>query len=279
VNAATDPPLDPFAEHLAVRLDRLAENPGQAEDDEAGDGATDDEFDRVASVVVAQLRRESMWSGPPPELRATVLARALAVDVQTETPADVPQPTPALSAVPAPEPGIERTTSVTDISDQPETTPPVRDLPPRWRRLRYAVPLAAAAAVLFTFGVVAVDRAVRNDTPTGQHYVATGPVLEGQRPRLDLIVASTGAAGFAVTIQPHDLPAAPDGLYYAAWLHKPGSPDAYVPLGSFHARRAATIRLWSGVSPREYPEFVVTLQRVGQPSTPSGPVVVTARLG
>jgi hypothetical protein len=287
VSPQTEPLLDPFAEGLAARLDRLAEKAGQVDTgeqqgEEISDTFGDDELDQLATAIVTQLRDESTWSGPPPELRATVLARALAADPPTHTPADAaaavePEP-PALSAVPATEPDADIPGTVTDVPWVPATTPPSPALPPRWRRLRYAVPLAAAAAVLFTVGVVAVDRTIRTDTPTGQHYTATGSLPGGQRPRLDLIVATSGAAGFAVTIQPHDLPGAGEGLYYAAWLHKPGT-DAYVPLGSFHARRAASIRLWSGVSPREYPEFVVTLQRVGQPATPSGPVVATARLG
>jgi Anti-sigma-K factor rskA len=275
VNVDTDPPLDPFAEHLAVRLDQLAENAGQVDaGEETDDAHRDDELDQLATAVVAQLRQESTWTGPPPGLRAAVLARALAADAPTDA---RPEP-PAPSAVPAAEPDADLPPLRTEIAEEPETAPRAPGLPPRWRRLRYAVPLAAAAAILFTVGVVAVDRSIRSDTPVGQHYTATGPLLQGQRPRIDLIVATTGAAGFAVTIQPHDLPGAGEGLYYAAWLHKPGSNDAYVPLGSFHARQAASIRLWSGVSPRDYPEFVITLQRVGQPPTPSDQVVVTARL-
>jgi hypothetical protein len=275
VNVDTDPPLDPFAERLAVRLDRLAENAGQvAAGEETEDAHAGDELDQLASAVVAQLREESTWTGPPPELRASVLAGALAAD----TPSAAPERS-VLSVVPAPLPDVDVPAPVTDVPEQPATTPAAPGRTPRWRQLRYAVPLAAAAAVLFTVGVVAVDRTIRNDTPVGQHYTATGPLLQGQRPRIDLVVATTGAAGFAVTIQPHDLPGAGQGLYYAAWLHKPGSSDAYVPLGSFHARQAAAIRLWSGVSPRDYPEFVVTLQHVGQAPTPSAQVVVTARVG
>jgi hypothetical protein len=269
VNADTDPPLDPFAERLAASLDRVAEKAGQA------GGTQDDELDTFATAVVTQLRQEATWTGPPPELRASVLARALTAEVPT----DDPRPeTPRLSAVAGPEPGVDLATSMTDAAHQPEEPAPAGGLPARWRRLRYAVPLAVAAAVLFAVGVVAIDRSIRQDTPSGQHYVATSPVGEGQRPRIDLIVSSTGAAGFSVTIQPHDLPGAGEGQYYAAWLRKPGSTDAYVPLGSFHARQPATIRLWSGVSPRDYPEFVITLQREGEPSIPSDQVVATARL-
>jgi hypothetical protein len=278
VNADTDPPLDPFADRLAARLDRFADDAGQhAQGEETDDASDRDDVDRLASAVVAQLREESTWNGPPPQLRATVLARALA----TDGPADGRLEAPALSAVPQRDQAVDVRTPGPDVADRARerrTTTPATGMPPRWRRLRYAAPLAAAAAVLFTFGVVAVDRTIRDDTPVGQHYTATGSLVGGQRPRIDLIVADTGAAGFSVVVQPHDLPGAGAGLYYAAWLHKPGSPDAYVPLGSFHARQVATIRLWSGVSPHEYPEFVVTVQRVGQPPTPSDQVVATAML-
>jgi len=274
VNADTDPQLDPFADRLAARLDQLAEDAGQdAQGEETDDASDRDEFDRLASAVVAQLREESTWNGPPPQLRATVLARALAPDAL----ADNRMKAPAISAVPQPEQGVDGRLSVADVTPEPRTTTPATGLPPRWRRLRYAAPLAAAAAVLFTFAVVAIDRTIRDDTPVGQHYTATGSLSDGRRPRIDLIVADTGAAGFAVVIQPHDLPGAAVGFYYAAWLRKPGSPNDYVPLGSFHARQVATIRLWSGVSPREYPEFVVTVQRVGQPPAPSQ-VIATAML-
>jgi hypothetical protein len=283
VNADTDPPLDPFAERLATRLDRSAEEAGQDAGDDAQGKDTDDaserdELDRLATAVIAQLREESTWSRPPPELRASVLARALAADAPIDNPTTPRPEPPALAAVPDPEPGVDARVPIADVAHEPNTTAPATGLPPRWRRLRYAVPLAAAAAVLFTFAVVAIDRTIRGDTPAGQHYTATGSLPGGQRPRIDLIVADTGAAGFAVVVQPHDLPGAAEGWYYAAWLRKPGSPDAYVPLGSFHARRVAAIRLWSGVSPREYPEFVVTVQRVGQPATPSDRVVATAML-
>jgi hypothetical protein len=88
VSANTHPPLAAFAEPLARRLDRLA---GGADPDEgeAGPGDTDvacgevdnlrdaGELERLVSGVVAQLRDESTWKGPPLDLSARVLARAL----------------------------------------------------------------------------------------------------------------------------------------------------------------------------------------------------------
>ena len=116
MNADTDPPLDPFADRLAARLDRFAEDAGQHAQGEAADDVSDrDEFDRLASGVVAQLREESTWNGPPPQLRATVLARALAADA----PADGRVEAPALSAVPEPEQAVDERAPGPDVGTAP----------------------------------------------------------------------------------------------------------------------------------------------------------------
>jgi hypothetical protein len=86
----------------------------------------------------------------------------------------------------------------------------------------------------------------------------------------------TRPAGFAIRLQIRGLTPAATGEYYAAWLR--GS-QGVVPVGTFHWRRGAgQVDLWSGVDPARYPELFVTVQREGEPSTPSDQVVLTGRI-
>src|SRR4051812_12220785 len=81
--------------------------------------------DAVLDALTAELRAAATWSGPPPTLRAAILARAAAIE-----------PSPAV---------------------------PVRRrwAWPSWGRLRWAVPVAALVAVVFTVATLTVDRALQ----------------------------------------------------------------------------------------------------------------------
>jgi hypothetical protein len=141
----------------------------------------------------------------------------------------------------------------------------VTSLRPRWQRLAYAVPVAAAAAVILTLAVLGVQRAL---TP-GPDQVFTALGAGDLRAK---VTVTSKPSGFEITLDSEDLPAAPAGSYYAGWLRRgPGAGDV-VPIGTFHGRRVGDpIVLWSGVDPAEYRTFSVTLQRDGEPPVPTAP--------
>ena len=222
----------------------------------------------AGDLLLATLADESTWGEPPAALRDAVLARVLGTQAAGET------PTPLAAPVP-PEPGAVAEAPAVAEPDEDEDQPlaAVHELRGRLR-LRYAVPLAAAAAAVFTVGVIGVQQALAPEEPGGTTFAAVGTQLA---PRATgTVTVSKAAAGFRVVIDVHDLPAAEPGSYYIAWLR---GPNGVVPIGSFHARQIAKpITLWSGVDPADYPRFSVTLQREGAPPTPSGVVVMSGRL-
>jgi hypothetical protein len=196
-----------------------------------------------------------------------------------------PEATAAPAVEPDAEPDLaERATDEVPGSTVPEVpaVPPagagdeatVVELRPRWQRLTWAVPMAAAAAAVFTLAVIGVQQVLEPDAPAGVTYSASGTPLAPDAS--GKVTVAKAAAGFSVVIDVKQLPAAAPGSYYIAWLR---GPDGVVPLGSFHARQIAKpITLWSGVDPALYPTFSVTLQREGAPPTPSGVTVLRGQL-
>ena len=73
-----------------------------------------------------------------------------------------------------------------------------------------------------------------------------------------------------------DLPPAPAGSYYQAWLH--GTAGA-VSIGTFHLRDGSDgISLWAGVGADAYPVVMVTVQSEGSTTAP-GRLVLVGRTG
>jgi hypothetical protein len=229
-----EPARDDIVERLTAHLDRVAAR-------EQPTGA-----DERLDFVVAALASPAAWTEPP-DLRDAILIRVRAQ-------ADVaPQPQPAAAPEQAPEPA-------------PRPVIPPR---PRWQRLAWAVPVAAAAAVLFTFAVLGAQR-----------LLAPGPdatfTASGQQVSAEVEVTSE-PSGFKITLDARGLPGAPTGTYYAAWLRRGAS---VVPIGTFHARRHGDeVVLWSGVDPADYSTFSVTLQREDEPPLPTAPSARRVLLG
>jgi hypothetical protein len=236
---------DRFVDQLTRRLDARAErvDPAETGHPPDEDAALADVFDEV----VHELGEEATWSGVPFGLRDAVLGC-----VRTE--ADAADTPP-----------------VTEPADPPSLAEARNRRSPRARRWLLAVPAAAAVALVFTVGVLAVERALE---PRGESYSAAGT---GLAPAATATVSVLPApSGFKVSVDAEGLPAAAPGSYYAAWLQ---GPTGTVPLGSFHGRKTgAAIALWSGVDPAAYPDFLVTLQAEGDAPMPSGQVVMTATL-
>jgi hypothetical protein len=241
----------------------------------AAEGAADG-----ADVLLATLRAESTWGEPPAGLRDAVLARVLGAPAGDEPEApSAPEAAIADPASPeadvagAGEPEAAAGPAVPDEEDD-QPLAAVHEMRPRRLRLRYAVPLAAAAAAVFTVSVIGVQQALAPEEPGGVTFSAVGTQFAPQA--TGTVTVAKAAAGFRVVIDVHDLPAAQTGSYYTAWLR---GPNGVVPLGSFHARQVAKpITLWSGVDPADYPRFSVTLQQEGAPPAPSGVVVMSGEL-
>jgi hypothetical protein len=270
---------DLFAERLTEALDAHVVRPRRASDTDVADAGG------TAAALVAQLRAATTWSEPPADLRDTVLARVLGREAEPEPePEDEEPDEPPLAAEAAPVTApVTAPVAVLVPAGADEDVPAVedgaglaevRELRPRWRRLTWAVPIAAAAAALFTVAVLGVQQALEPGAPVGTTFSAAGTSLAPDAEAT--VTVAKAAAGFSVVIDARGLPAAADGSYYIAWLR---GPTGVVPIGSFHARAIAKpITLWSGVDPKLYPNFSVTLQREGAPPTPSGVTVLRGQL-
>jgi len=78
-------------------------------------------------------------------------------------------------------------------------------------------------------------------------------------------------SGWRVTLQGRGLPRLDNGFYYEAWLKSPGG--ILVPIGTFN--EPASVTLWSGVPPTQYPDITITRQRADGNPASSGQRVLT----
>ena len=265
-----------FVERLIAHLDRSAARDESApadtgtRPDDTGDG----DEDAAAASIATVLSSPAVWTDPP-DIRATLLARVRAeaarpVDGETSdpvsAPASAPAPAPAPALSPAPPVAAAEPVVAGPAADEPAvaTVTPLRRRP-SWQRLAVAVPVAAAAAAVLTLAVLGVQDAL--EPGPDSTFTALGPAGA----RADVEVTSR-ASGFEVTLESENLPAAPAGSYYAAWMRRGPGPGDVVPIGTFHGRRIGEpIVLWTGVDPARYRTFSVTLQREGEPPLPNAP--------
>jgi hypothetical protein len=291
----TDPQADAtsaaFVAYLAAHLDRyssregepdsvsgpLSEPDAELDEDQTTDEEQDAELDADLDLdsdldpisaarfegIRAALSDPSAWSEPP-DLRSSILARVRAQAENGTAPTEAPEP---VAEIQAPEPEAD---VVPDEEPRLATVTPLR---PRWQRLAVALPLTAAASVLITLTVLGVQALLR----PGPDEVFTA--LGGDGLRVEVTVTSQ-PSGFEITLAAEDLPAAPAGSYYAAWLRRGPGPGDGGPIGTFHGRRVGEpVELWSGVDPSEYRTFSVTLQRDGEPPLPNAPSARRVLLG
>lgn len=81
--------------------------------------------------------------------------------------------------------------------------------------------------------------------------------------------------GLRIILAVDELPPAPDGMFYEAWLLD--TDRGVVSAGTFHMRnQTGRIELWAGVTPEDYPNFVVTLEADDGDPTPTLDVVFEA---
>jgi hypothetical protein len=216
--------------------------------DEENNGRIEDpDEDRAIAAfldaVAPALRDEAVWAEPPAGLADSIIA-AIAAERR------------------APPPDLE--TSPTAVPTAPPSVAAAR----RRRRSRagWWVGAAAAAAVAaLAIGIVAT----RDDEGPVEAFPIEGTDLA---PDADAsaVVKELGA-GVAISLDVHDLPAAPEGFYYQGWVRN--DEDEAVTVGTFHMRSGdATVTLWSGVDVHEYSTLTITLQKEGGGPESSGKV-------
>ena len=224
---------------------------------------------RALERVTRLLAGEPVWSQPPPDLRATILAAAAreAAGPATTGPTTT-SPTTVGRTTAGPTTTGRTTAGPEAVATGAAPLPPPIPLRRRSRRAWYlsAAGVAAAAALVV---VLAWPR------PHPTSFALAGPALA---PRANAVAElEPRSAGVAITLHVKGLAPAPPGAYYAAWLR---GPAGIVPVGTFHWHKGGIpIDLWSGVGGDRYPELFITLQREGQPPTPSSDVVLSGHGG
>lgn len=209
-------------------------------------------LDRISDV----LGDGAIWSEPPEGLRDRIVALAA-----SETPA-------------AP---------IADPSVGDETISPLRRSSTRsgggrrstrrlvaWGGATLATAAAAAVAVAFFLP--------RDEAPVEEELDLYAMIGTELAPAATAEVSAVDMpGGLAITMWVSELPPAPDGLYYAAWLV---GDSGTVPVGSFHLRTESMypVDLWSGVPLDRYPRLIVTLQQERRPAAPSDRIVLEGEL-
>ena len=184
--------------------------------------------EHVLAALESRLDSDALWAEPPPELEANV------VD--------------AIAAAAARVPEAESVTFTGRTQ-------------PRWLR--------AVAAVLIVAGGIGLFAALAtggDDGPEGDVF-ALGPtdLADGGSGEVEL---TTLRNGLRIILTVADLPPAPEGQFYEAWLSRDGGG---VSAGTFHMRSGSgEIELWAGVTTDAYQRFVITLEDEDGDASSSG---------
>jgi anti-sigma-K factor RskA len=136
----------------------------------------------------------------------------------------------------------------------------------RWPRVLVSV---AAAAVIAT--VVATVLVTRGGTSPDYKAQLTAT---GSAPPAHADITHNDA-GFEIELYAERLPALGGGEFYQAWLKN--SAGALVPIGTFSSSDGR-VTLWSGVSPKDFPTFTVTIEEPDNDQTSSGRRVLTGEV-
>lgn len=134
-----------------------------------------------------------------------------------------------------------------------------------------------AAAAAATVAAVAIGLAVFNSGTPGEHFQAAlaatdlAPGASGQA------TLTKTSSGWRIELDAAGLPRLADGRFYEAWLRNPAG--VLVPVGTFSEGRK--VKLWAGVSPRDFTTLTVTRERADGDQASSGEKVLvgTVELG
>ena len=148
----------------------------------------------------------------------------------------------------------------------------------RWNRSLAVAGAAALVVGAFTLGRISIDA---DNTDSGVEIAAPDHQLElagtDLAPNASALAAVTITdRGTKIVLDVSDLPPAPPGSYYEAWLRKDA--EIGVSAGTFHLRGGdEPLELWAGVPIDDFPLLTVTIQDEAQPMS-SGRVVLKASL-
>ena len=203
----------------------------------------DDAFNALVAQLPDALRDPAVWAEPPPWLADSIVA-AIA-DERVEA-----GPVVAAPAAPA--------------------------RARRQRRPRQTWWLAAAAAVIAI--VAAVGIIATRDGGGGEEFAMAGTDLASAASATGQIDDTD--SGLKITLDIQELPPAPDGYFYEAWMRTANDDDPdLTAIGTFHMRGGdSTVTLWSAVDVDTHPIITVTLQEEGAGPESSGQVVLRGSL-
>ncbi len=218
-------------------------------DDVAGDV---DDGAELPPELIAALADESTWTEVPIELEEAIVA-AIVEEAGTSGELDRSDE-PREAAVPEPPSGAE----VIDLSSRR-----------RWRTFGLS---AAAAAVVIIAGAVIVSTVGGSGDDDPQFALALEATELAPGASADVGIDTT-PLGTKILLDVRDVPPAPPGSYYEAWLRIDA--ETGVSAGTFHLRGGdGEIELWAGVTVDDYPLFTITLQDEGGGAASSGRVIL-----
>ncbi|MEL6981173.1 MAG: anti-sigma factor [Actinomycetota bacterium] len=227
--------------------------------------------DAELAALDALLGDEAVWEEPTPGLEDAVVA-AIGQEMRGANmapiigldPVDRPAPTPGLAPL--------------DRSRGPAEPESDTVVPFETRTRRWVGPLlGAAAALLLVAGFSLGNRLLTDDgeVPPDHLVALAGTELEPEASAVVDVLATP--LGTRLILDVTDLPPAPEGQYYEAWLRQ--SPEIGVSAGTFHLRGGdGAIELWAGVTVDDYPLITVTIQEEGAGAASSGRVVLAGRV-
>lgn len=240
----------------------------------AGVGAGGDDLEATGAEGVRRLLGDdATWADPPAGGADALLAAIRAEPLRRGQPPAGAWGGPGSSG---------RTSRVPPRWQRPAQAaghaPPAR--PAGWgTRQRAGLAVAAVAAVALLVVGVLGGMALRGDSDEriagdGVEVALAGADLEPGASGWARLEETT--SGVAVWLLTEDLPPAPPGAYYQAWLR--GDAGA-VTIGTFHLRDGEEpVVLWSGVDLERYPTLTVTLQQEGGGAESSGQVVLSGEV-
>jgi hypothetical protein len=156
------------------------------------------------------------------------------------------------------------------VADAAAETPATSRAPRRRRRTASRFAAAAALAAALVAGSV-----VLSGGPSSTGY-AGDLRATGLAPRAHASVDITRtSAGFRVRLDARGLPRLAHGEFYEAWMRD--AAGTLVPLGTFSSSNGR-VTLWSGVSPRQFPTFTITIEQSDGNQASSGQRVLMGDL-
>lgn len=213
--------------------------------DDVDDGAD------LPPELLAALADESTWTEVPIELEEAIVATIVDEAGASAESATTDEPSgDTVSAPPA-------DADVVDLSSRR-----------RWRT--FGLTAAAAAVVIIAGAVIVSTVGGSGDGPEFELALEATELAPGASADVGI---DTTPLGTRIVLDVRDVPPAPPGSYYEAWLRIDA--ETGVSAGTFHLRGGdGEIELWAGVTVDDYPLFTITLQDEGGGAASSGRVIL-----